>query len=312
MHRKSNISFDTQKVNLLQNKADLFKSEHNKHFIVFITRYKLKNGNMSLDDIFDKLWVDYTTQNPDVQKVYDLFINKGETVLNDHIAFRTFDDPRINIEVLSRIFIEQGYEEKGEYEFEEKHLYAKHYEHKFNNKAPKVFISELKTKDFSPFLQETVRNAIVSISEAQLKSDELIFSGNIFGTPSYDTYLQLRTESEYAAWLYVYGFRANHFTVNINALKKYDTIEKVNQFLKDNQFKLNSSGGEIKGTKEELLLQSSIMANHIHVDFSDGVYKIPGCYYEFAQRFPDKKGELYNGFIAKSADKIFESTNLTK
>lgn len=312
MHRISNIYFDTQKVNLLQIKVDLFKSEHNKHFIVFITRYKLKNQIMSLDDIFDTLWLDYTTQNPDVQKVHELFINKGETVLNDHIAFRTFDDPRINIEVLSRIFIEQGYEEKGEYEFEEKHLYAKHYEHMSDKDAPRVFISQLKTKDFSSFLQETIKKSVDSISVAHLKSDELIFSGNIFGTPVYDTYLQLRTESEYAAWLYVYGFRANHFTVNINALKKYDTIEKVNQFLKDNQFKLNASGGEIKGTKEELLLQSSIMANHINVDFSDGVYKIPGCYFEFAQRFPDKTGNLYTGFIAKSADKIFESTNLTK
>lgn len=267
---------------------------------------------MNLDDIFDRLWVDYTTQNPDVKKVYKLFINEGEKVLNDHIAFRTFDDPRINIDVLSKVFIEQGYEEKGQYEFEEKHLFAKHYEHKTNKGAPRVFISQLKTKDFSPFLQETVSNAIDSIPQAHLKSDELIFSGNIFGTPSYDTYLQLRTESEYAAWLYVYGFRANHFTVNINALKKYDTIEKVNQFLKDNKFKLNSSGGEIKGTKEEFLLQSSIMANLIHVDFSDGVYNIPGCYYEFAQRFRDSTGELYNGFIAKSADKIFESTNFNK
>ena len=74
---------------------------------------------MSLDDIFDRLWVDYTTQNPEVQNIYELFINEGETVLNDHIAFRTFDDPRINIDVLSRIFVEQGYEEKGEEKGEE-------------------------------------------------------------------------------------------------------------------------------------------------------------------------------------------------
>ncbi|MDA3954354.1 MAG: DUF1338 domain-containing protein [Bacteroidales bacterium] len=260
---------------------------------------------MSLDNIFDKLWLDYTTQNPDVQKVYELFTNEGETVLNDHIAFRTFDDPRINIDVLSRVFIEHGYEEKGQYEFAEKHLYAKHFEHK-TRKSPRVFISQLITKDFSPFLQKYVKNSVDSMSKAYLNSDELIYSGNIFGTHTYETYLQLRTESEYAAWLYVYGFRANHFTVSINALKKYNTIEK------DKQFKLNEFGGEIKGTKEELLLQSSIMANQIKTEFSDGVYNIPGCYYEFAQRFPDKTGKLYSGFIAKSANKIFESTDFYK
>jgi len=63
------------------------------------------------------------------------------------------------------------------------------------------------------------------------------------------------------------------------------------------------------GTKKELLQQSSIMAEKIKVDFNEGVYEIPGCYYEFAIRYPDKDGNLYNGFIAKSADKIFESTN---
>lgn len=267
---------------------------------------------MTLEDIYNRLWIDYTQQNPDSQKVYDLFLAKGEIVLNDHIAFRTFDDERINIDVLSRVFIQRGYKEMGQYEFEEKHLFAKHFEHKTDKKAPRVFISQLKTKDFSDYLQNTIKNTVDKISEKTLNSDELIFSGNVWEIPSYNTYLRLRNESEYAAWVYVYGFRANHFTVNINALNKYNSIEKVNQLLKDNGFILNSSGGEIKGTKDELLQQSSIMANHISVEFIDGVYSIPGCYYEFAQRYMDENGELYSGFIAKSADKIFESTNYYK
>jgi hypothetical protein len=36
---------------------------------------------------------------------------------------------------------------------------------------------------------------------------------------------------------------------------------------------------------------------------------VPACYYEFARRYPIANGELYQGFIAASADKIFESTN---
>ena len=267
---------------------------------------------MSLETIFSRLWEDYTSQNPSAQKVYDLFVKEGEQVLNDHIAFRTYDDPRVNIDVLAKIFIQNGYVEKGQYEFEQKHLFAKHYEHKSDKNAPKVFISQLKTKDFSQYLQKTVKETVDKISEIDLKSDDLIYAGNIWGKPSYSTYLKLKEESEYAAWVYVYGFRANHFTININALNNYDNIEKVNQFLKDNDFLLNSSGGEIKGTKEQLLQQSSIMANHIDVEFEEGLKSIPGCYYEFAQRYPDETGELYNGFIAKSADKIFESTNYYK
>lgn len=267
---------------------------------------------IKLDDIFSRLWNDYTKQNPLAMKVHDLFIAEGENVQNDHIAFRTFDHPKVNIEVLAKPFLNNGYEEKGAYEFETKHLFAKHFEHKIDKDAPRVFISQLKTKDFSDFLQKKVKEIVINASDQELKSQGLIYAGNIWGIPSYETYLKLREESEYAAWVYVYGFRANHFTVSINALKKYDTIEKVNLFLKDNGFILNSSGGEIKGTKEELLQQSSTMANHIDVEFKNGIYSIPGCYYEFAQRFPDKNGELFSGFIAKSADKIFESTDYYK
>ena len=75
---------------------------------------------------------------------------------------------------------------------------------------------------------------------------------------------------------------------------------------------LNDAGGEIQGNPEELLEQSSIKAGIISVKFREGIFEIPGCYYEFARRYPDTDGKLYSGFIAKSADKIFESTNFYK
>lgn len=267
---------------------------------------------MNAKEIFNKLWKDYTEQNPSAKKVYDLFSNEGEDVQNDHIAFRTFDDKRVNIDVLAKPFLKAGYEEKGEYHFEQKHLYAKHFEHKDDTSMPRVFISELITEDFSKFLQEKVAEIINQIPSNLLESDELIHSGRQWDRPSYENYQKLREESEYAAWLYVYGFRANHFTVSINALKKFDSIYKVNQFLKDNGFLMNDSGGEVKGKPEDLLEQSSIKSEIIKVDFQEGTYEIPACYYEFAKRYPDERGNLYSGFIAKSADKIFESTDYYK
>ena len=98
---------------------------------------------MNYQEIFDRLWQDYIEQNPDTKKVYDLFLEEGETVYNDHIAFRTFNDPRINIDILARVFLKNGYEERGSYKFEEKKLLAKHYEHTNDSAAPRVFISEL-------------------------------------------------------------------------------------------------------------------------------------------------------------------------
>jgi hypothetical protein len=267
---------------------------------------------MEAQQVFDRLWADYISQNPAAKRVYDLFTAEGETVYNDHIAFRTFNDPRINIEVLSQEFLKVGYEYKGSYNFEQKKLNAKHFEHKTFKDAPRVFISELRTEEFSPFLQETVKGIIDAIPSGMTGKSELIYAGNLWGTPSFEVYEALRKESEYAAWVYVYGFRANHFTVSINGLKKYDTIRKVNQFLKDNGFTINASGGEVKGTPEELLEQSSIMAGILPVKFKEGTFEIPSCYYEFAMRYPDSDGKLYSGFIAKSADKIFESTDFYK
>ncbi len=262
-------------------------------------------------DIFQRIWDDYLTQNPAVKEVYDLFVSKGETVINDHIAFRTFNDPRVNIDVMSKAFLDLGFEFKESYDFNEKHLKARHFESN-SDKIPRIFISELKLEEMSPYIQEMAKNIIGSIPEEVLKDPLIFLSGRNWGTPSFEVYEKLREESEYAAWVYVYGFRANHFTVSINELKEYNTIQKVNNLLTENGFELNSVGGTIKGTPEVLLEQSSTIAGKLPIKFKEGVKEVPSCFYEFARRYNDANGNLFSGFIAKNANKIFESTNYYK
>lgn len=267
---------------------------------------------MTLNEIFQRLWTEYSVQNPSAEAIMKLLKEKGESVENDHVAFRTFNIPKIGLEVMSTPFTLNGYLPKSEYIFEEKHLFAKHYEHPNDPSQPKVFISQLILEDFSPFLQETIKSVVSRIPKNRLDPEFLIFSGRLWDLPCYETYLKLREESDYAAWVYVYGFRTNHFTVSSNALKNYAKLESLNELIKQNGFILNTSGGEIKGTEAEYLKQSSTMADIVDIEFVEGNYKIPACYYEFAERFPLPDGSLYNGFIAKSADKIFESTNFYK
>ena len=264
---------------------------------------------MDSNEIFNLLWKDYSEQNPSVRKIYDLFINEGEEVVNDHIAFRTLDFQEMNIDIVAKPFTSAGYMAKGEYLFRDKHLFARHFESQVDEMAPRVFISQLIIKECSPFIQDTFSDLIKLTDPGKLTSGELIFSGTLFSPLSYEVYCRLRDESEYAAWFYVFGFRANHFTVSINSLKRYNNIIKVNDLIKSNGFILNSSGSEIKGTPADLLQQSSTMADIVSVDFIEGTFDIPSCYYEFAQRFPGADGRLYSGFNAKSADKIFESTH---
>lgn len=265
---------------------------------------------MELNAIFSRLWDEYSGQNPSAAKIFGLFKDEGEEVVNDHIAFRTLDYPEINIDALAQPFMQNGYVARGEYEFDEKHLFARHFELPSDKNAPRIFISQLIRRDCTPFIREVFREAYLGVDKKKLDPQNLIFQGQLFRPISHRIYQMMLEESEYAAWFYAFGLRVNHFTVSINALKKFSDIYKVNELLKNNGYRLNVSGGEVKGTPEELLQQSSTMADLVKVKFDDGEYEIPSCYYEFAQRFPDASGELYSGFIAKSADKIFESTNM--
>lgn len=267
---------------------------------------------MQLEQLFDKLWQQYITESPASGKIYNLIADTGENVVNDHIAFRTFDDPRVNVDSLGKFFKELGYKECGEYQFKVKKLFAKHYEHTTDENKPKIFISELITSEFSPFLQAAAKSCIDKISPERLQKPDLLYSGNLWGELDYDTYQKLLAESEYAAWMYVFGFRANHFTVFLNYMRKLSSVESINEFLKQHGFRLNSSGGEIKGTPAELLEQSSTIANEVPVKFKQGTFNVLNSYYEFARRYPKPDGKLYQGFIAASADKIFESTDVKR
>ena len=265
---------------------------------------------MTTTEIFDSLWKEYTERTPSAQKINELLISEGNQVFNDHVAFRTFDEPRVNIEVLARPFLAAGYVECGDYTFEAKKLYAKHYEHATDKNLPRVFISQLKIAEFSSELQGEVKKMIDGIPVHELNADQLVFKGRLWEQPSFEVYEKLQAETEYAAWLYVNGFCSNHFTVDVNKLATFNSLQEINEFLQEKGFKMNTSGGLIKGTAADFLEQSSTLADRIPVEFKEKTKEITSCYYEFAFRHAMHNGELYSGFVTGSADKIFESTDM--
>lgn len=260
----------------------------------------------TLPGLLDKMWQDYIAINPLAKKISDLLIAQGEKIQNDHIALRTFNHPRVGVDMMAKPFLEAGYKYGGDYHFPEKKLYAKHYEHP-DHGLPKIFISELKLEEFSPELRKTVNDFVDQIPAGAENAFDFVSGGRPWKVTT-KMYNDLMKESDYAAWVAAFGYRPNHFTVFINALKNFSDITVLNDYLKAQGFKLNASGGEVKGSKEVCLEQSSTLANNIEVTFDDGKLTIPACYYEFAKRYPLKNGELYQGFVAASADKIFEST----
>ena len=262
---------------------------------------------MTPEVLFQSLWNDYITRLcPSADKVHSL-LEEDEALINDHIALRTFNVAPLGLETLAKPFLALGYKDCGDYVFESKKLVAKHFEHP-DPLQPKVFISELKVEECSPQLQEIVAKLVEQVDATKLEGDAFLYGGRLWDI-SFADYQLLAEESEYASWLAAHGYGANHFTVNVNQLKVFTEVKQVNDHLRGAGFTINESGGEVKGTPEVLLEQSSTMADKVPVTFSDGTETVPGGFYEFAKRYPMANGELYTGFVAASADKIFESTD---
>ncbi len=264
---------------------------------------------MAITQLLDNMWQRYLELNPDARVIYQLFsdMNHGE-IVNDHIALRTFDIDSVSIDKLAAPFINAGYYFGGEYFFPEKKLYAKHFQHD-NLELPKIFISELLVEELSVESQQIIARLVNQLDHKQVSADDFCYSGRCWDI-HYHSYLKLLEESEYAAWLSAFGYQPNHFTVSVNHLDSHQNLKEVGQFLLDQGIVLNTAGGIIKGSPEDLLEQLSTMANSSRVLFEDRVATIPGCYYEFAYRYPMGNGSLYQGFIANSANKIFESTDV--
>ncbi|QFI37260.1 DUF1338 domain-containing protein [Moritella marina ATCC 15381] len=271
-----------------------------------------------LDNFFDKLWQQYSEISPQALAIHQLFENKGETLVNDHVAFRTFADSHISLDIVEDEILALGYRLLDSYQFEVKKLDARCYIH--DQSPTKIFISELRWGELSEQAQAIIQDIIEQghktlssplIDQSSAGISPLLSAGRLWQLPSYADYQTLAAESEYAAWLSVWGLRANHFTLFVNHLKRDPELSQVVELLQQQGYELNDAGGVIKGKQADLLIQASTMADTCLIDFKDaGKQPISSCYYEFAQRFTQENGQLYQGFVPSSADKIFESTSM--
>lgn len=263
---------------------------------------------MTIPDLLTALWQDYVAQTPQAEAIQGLLAARGEQLRNDHIALRTFDAPGLGIEALARPFVELGWEPRDRYRFDDKHLEARYWQHP-DPELPKVFISELVLSEMSQRTHDVVAQLLAQLPAGFGARADLPWAGRPWRVTHAD-YQTLLAESEYAAWLAAFGFRPNHFTVDVGALTTFPDLAALDAFLVEHGFTLNDAGGTIKGTPDDLLEQSSTRAAVVEVAFEDATVRIPSCYYEFARRYPLPTGELFHGFVPASADKIFESTDV--
>ncbi|MBT8494215.1 MAG: DUF1338 domain-containing protein [Deltaproteobacteria bacterium] len=258
----------------------------------------------TIDLLFDKLWRSYVEITPQAEAVHALLRERGDSIDNDHVALRTFGVPAIGLESMARVFTELGFEERDSYVFEVKKLRACYY---YREGLPKVFISELDMEAMPADVRAVIDSLLAQIPPGFTDDPAWLAAGRPWILSRSD-YQLLADHSDYASWVAVHGFRANHFTVDVDSLQSVASIGELTEVLSRAGFVLNDSGGVIKGSPDVLLEQASTRADQLDVELEGGPLVVPTCYVEFAKRYRAADGTLYQGFVASSADKIFEST----
>ncbi len=261
---------------------------------------------MELETFLQHAWQRYVVLCPNATQVIKLLEERGDRMVNDHVAYRTFDLPGMGRLECGRIFEAWGYKMVDDLlRFPDKKLLANYWVHEHEH-LPKIFVSDLQLNAFDEDLQTWVRSLVQPqrplCAEALLKA-----TWEPVKLEDYDRFYSI---SEYAAWTAAFGIQANHFTLLVNSSQSFPSVSGLNTFLQQQGIELNSAGGLVKGTPAELLEQSSTMAQRVPWKFAGGVTRpIMGCYFEFARRHVDPAtGKLFYGFVPQSADKIFEST----
>lgn len=247
---------------------------------------------------------------------------------NDHIAFRTLGVDNLGISSLEKIFLHLGYKKMNSLDFPEKKLRA-HWYSPPTEKHPRIFISELKVEQLSETSQAIIKSYTDSIASDPVDELDLDDSDKIdmflhcplWSVPDLGHFKILSEESEYAAWVIYNRYYLNHFTISVHNLPQgYNDINSFTEWVEGLGIKLNNAGGKVKVSQDELLLQSSTVAELVNAIFACGEkLMIPGSYIEFAERrvrseystidpSDIKRHHRRDGFESQNADKIFEST----
>jgi cell wall assembly regulator SMI1 len=159
--------------------------------------------------------------------------DRGETIIHDHVAFRTFNIDGISKNELGKVFESMGYAKvNDDLTFPSKGLEASYYIHTADPAQPKIFISELLTEKFSPELQAWIKQ----VTSTKVAKNDGHYDGRydvsclpssttpnhsnpslgeeFFLNPTWapvrlEDYQRFYEESEYAAWTAAFGIQVS-------------------------------------------------------------------------------------------------------
>ena len=294
--------------------------------------------------LIKKLWEKYRLSVDHAALVdHHLKTITGRTIILDHFALIDLPSAHTGIPTLSAIFSEIGFTQCG----------ADYLPDKQNDfiwmasidapgqpaelALPQVVLADFRLEELPPpikkiILQYTayikpspineIKKQIRQLSDGDCNAIEavvdLIYGYIMKKDWPLPTIKEFRTVQEYnelLAWVLVFGSIPNHFAASMHfSHPHFQQLDDLNAFLRDKlNITLNTIDGEIKGSREMGIRQSSTLAPSQKIALSDGEIMIPSQFMEFVWRFsmneknPVYWDDYYTGFIAKNANRVVES-----
>jgi hypothetical protein len=235
--------------------------------------------------LLDVLWEAYARHVPYARTFERL---AGEQLKNDHVAFRSLD-----LEPIARVFERLGWERKARYDFADAHLNALYLGKPGH---PRIFVSELRLDELS----SRARQILAQLPEAEAApatDDPRALAAWFRGPglrPRERELLELEAESQYGAWLLLFGREVNHFTASVPDVALWQ------QRMKDAGIPMKD---ELEGEPGAGLRQTATRAANRKVQLAEGERDWPYAYLEIAER-----NGGFDGFVAKQARQLFEMT----
>ena len=292
-------------------------------------------------NVFDKLWDQYLERVPYARVYSDLVTKKGGRVVNDHIAFRTFNthtgEQPEGIRALRHILLSLGYKPATKYKFQKKKINAIHFEHP-DEKLPKIFVSQLEVELLPEWAKSLIHKTVKDtrylltnhsiellniLKEKQflpleaaeyLVNDLFHYFKRPWDIPNKEDVLKLNDVSQYGAWVLLHGNSVNHFSalINFQNVDELPDLETTCKALAKNGVPMKDS---IEGEKGSKLQQSSTQAvkEEVKVRGENGIEQMTWtyAYYELAERgYIEINGEkkMFNGFLGEQAAHLFNMT----
>ena len=292
-------------------------------------------------ELLARLWEKYLERVSYAKTYSDLVTAKGGKVVNDHIAFRTFNthtgEQPEGIRAIKHIIEALEYKPVEKYIFKKKKLTATHFEHP-DEKFPKIFVSQLEVEKLPEWAQNVIRKTVkdtpyllsdealellqilrtekvLNREASEFLVDDLVnYFRRAWNAPYKDDILKINDVSQYAAWTLLHGNSVNHFTafINFQEVDEWPDLETTCEGLKNAGVPMKET---IEGEKGSKLQQSATQAvkEDVEIKTEDGIELINWtyAYYELAQRdFIDVDGQqkLFSGFLGEQATHLFDMT----